>query len=1019
MHKHRERTFEDEIIEHLTANGWLLGEAGTYDRELALYPDDVIGWLQETQPQELAKVAKLHNGGAVQAVLMRLREVLDKEGSLRVLRRPFKHVSTRFEMCQFRPAQSFNPTTLARYGKVRCRVVRQLRYSLHNENAIDLVFFVNGIPVATAELKTDFTQHVKDAIAQYRRDRLPRDKATNRDEPLLQFGKRALVHFAVSTDEVWMTTWLDGSKTRFLPFNIGHDGGKGNPPNPDGYRTAYLWERVLQRDSLLNILGNFVHLEDKDSQGQPIVPPRLIFPRYHQWEAVNALVDAARREGPGQNYLIQHSAGSGKSNSIAWLAHRLASLHDADDRKIFSSVIVVTDRTVLDAQLQDTIYQFEHKEGVVVRITDESVKSAQLATALVNSAPIIIVTLQTFSFVLKEIRKHASLRARTFAVIADEAHSSQSGTAASALSSVLSAEQIEEDAEWSAEDLLLAEMEQRAEHRNISYFAFTATPKAKTLMRFGRYPFPDQPPSDENKPEAFHTYTMQQAIEEAFILDVLQNYTPYKLAFRLAHNGRDYDDAEVDRSAAMKGLMRWVRLHPYNISQKVMIIVEHFRANVMDLLDGHAKAMVVTGSRKEAVRYKLAIDAYLLDQGYRDLATLVAFSGEVNDPDSGPESFSEASMNPRLKGRDIREAFKTDNYQILLVANKFQTGFDQPLLCAMYVDKRLDGITAVQTLSRLNRTYPGKTTTYVLDFVNEPETILDAFRPYYKQAAIGSVTDPNVVHHLQAKLDEQRIYTEREIDAFVQAFLNPKGKQQALQAAIAPAVDRFRVRWRAATDDKDKKRQDELDLFRKDLLTFVRAYEFLSQIINYGDLDLEKRAIFFRHLAPLLETDRLHETIDLSGVKLTHYRLKDQGNQRLNLKDTDGNHALDAPTEIGSGAAYDPVKARLSEIIQKMNDLFEGDLSEADLLSFATHIRDKMLENPALKQQAASNTKEQFALGDFRKAMMNAVVTGMSNYQSMGKQVLSNERVREGFASVVLDIVYEALRSTPPPSSGQ
>jgi type I restriction enzyme, R subunit len=1020
MFKHRERTFEDEIVEHLTAHGWLMGDASKYNRELALYPDDVIGWLEDTQPQEVAKVEKLHNGGAAQAVLTRLREVLDKDGTLHVLRRPVKHVNARFEFCQFRPATSFNPATLERYAKVRCRVVRQVRYSLHNENAIDLVFFVNGIPVATAELKTDFTQHVKDAIAQYRKDRLPRDPVTNRDEPLLQFSKRALVHFAVSTDEVWMTTRLEGPQTRFLPFNIGHEEGADNPPNPDGYRTAYLWERVLQRDSLLNILGNFLHLERKereDSQGRKIVHESLIFPRFHQWEAVNKLVGAARTEGPGQNYLIQHSAGSGKSNSIAWLAHRLASLHDGDDRKIFNSVIVVTDRTVLDSQLQETIYQFEHKEGVVIRITDEGIKSAQLVTALINSAPIIIVTLQTFPFVLDAIRQQTSLRERTFAVIADEAHSSQTGSAASALSRVLASEQIEEGAELSVEDVLLADMEQRAEHANISYFAFTATPKSKTLMRFGRRPYPDQPPSDANKPDAFHTYSMQQAIEEGFILDVLQNYTPYKLAFRLAHRGKDYDDLEVDRSAAMKGLMQWVRLHPYNISQKVRIIVEHFRENVMTLLDGRAKAMVVTGSRKEAVRYKQAIDKYIQQQSY-NLATLVAFSGEVHDPDSGPDPFSETSMNPGLKGRDIREAFKTDEYQILLVANKFQTGFDEPLLCAMYVDKRLDGITAVQTLSRLNRVAPGKTTTYVLDFVNEPQTILDAFLPYYKQAKLGAVTDPNVVHEIQAKLDAQRIYTDSEIEAFVEAYLKQKGTQGAMQAAIAPAVDRFRVRWREATDARDKQRQDELDLFRTDLMTFVRAYEFLSQIINYGDLDLEKRTIFFRHLAPLLEIDRLHEAIDLSGVKLTHYKLKHQGAQQLRLRESDGDYRLDAPTEIGSGAVHDPVKARLTEIIQKLNDLFEGELSDADVLSFATHIRDKMIENPTLRQQAASNTKEQFALGDFRKAMMNAVVAGMSNYQSMGKQVLSNERVREGFATVLLDIVYEALRSPNQPGTG-
>jgi type I restriction enzyme R subunit len=776
---------------------------------------------------------------------------------------------------------------------------------------------------------------------------------------------------------------------------------------------------VLERESLLQILAGFAHLErteSEDERGRKVVKEALIFPRYHQWDAVNALVATARAEGPGHNYLIQHSAGSGKSNSIAWLAHRLASLHNAQDRKLFDSVIVVTDRTVLDAQLQDTIYQFEHKGGVVARIEAKAgVKSEQLAAALIDRTPIIIVTLQTFPFALDAIRTQASLRQRAFAVIADEAHSSQTGSAASALSKVLTTEQQEEGEEVSAEDLLLAEMEQRATHPNISFFAFTATPKAKTLMRFGRRPRPAEPPSETNLPQAFHVYTMQQAIEERYILDVLQNYTPYRLAFRLAHNGKDYDQAEVDQAAAMKGLMRWVRLHPYNISQKVQIIVEHFRENVQPLLDGHAKAMVVTASRKEAVRYKLAIDRYIREQGYANLATLVAFSDEVSDPDSGPAPFSEHSMNPGLKGRDIREAFKTDEYQVLLVANKYQTGFDQPLLCAMYIDKRLDGITAVQTLSRLNRTAPGKSATYVLDFVNDPADILAAFKPYYKRAELANVTDPNLIHALQNKIDDARIYTDSEIDAFVLVYLDPKGKQAAMQAALAPAVERFRVRWRAAQDAQDKRALDELELFRKDLASFVRLYDFLSQIIDYGDSDLEKRAIVFRHLLPLLATDRLPESIDLSSVELTHYRLKDQGARRLMLKEGGEEIKLNAPGEVGSGESRDPLRARLAEIIRKMNDLFEGELSDADLIGLMTHISERMIANPVLEQQAKNNSKEQFAMGDFPRVMMDEVVAGLDSYQSMVSQVLGNTRVREGFAQVLLDIVYEALREQPTP----
>jgi type I restriction enzyme, R subunit len=1044
MSKHKEGVFEDEVVEHLTAHGWLLGDVKAYNRELALYPDDVEDWLRETQPDEWAKVEKSHGVAAARdVVLQRLAEALDKEGSLHVLRRGFKHINARFEMCAFKPSQKLNPTTLERYGKVRCRVVRQVHYSLHNANSIDLVFFVNGIPAATAELKTDFTQTVQDAIKQYRKDRQPRDPQANADEPLLQFKKRCLVHFAVSTDEVYMATHLKGAQTTFLPFNQGHDEGAGNPPNPDGYSTAYLWEEVLQRDSWLDILGRFVHLEKKeeeDASGKKVIRESLIFPRFHQWQAVHQLLDAARQEGPGHDYLIQHSAGSGKSNSIAWVAHRLATLHDDNDARVFDTVIVVTDRNVLDSQLQETIYQFEHKTGVVVGIQDKGVKSEQLMDALLQNTPIIILTLQSFPAFLEyinllqgkseeqlaaffaqkqhkkkrtkaEIEKLSSLSKARFAVIADEAHSSQTGTAAGGLTKVLTSEQIEEGVEVSAEDMMLAAMEDRADHTNISYFAFTATPKARTLERFGRVPDPTQPPSAHNKPQAFHVYSMQQAIEENFILDVLKNYTPYKLAFKLAHNGQNYDEEQVDQSQALKSLMRWVRLHPHNISQKVAIIVEHFQCNVAHLLEGRAKAMVVTDSRKAAVRYKLAIDKYIQEKGYA-LGTLVAFSGEVPDPESGSEDFTESNMNPGLKGRDIRTAFAGDEFQILLVANKFQTGFNQPLLCAMYVDKRLDGITAVQTLSRLNRIYPAKDVTYILDFVNDPQDILAAFLPYYKTAELSGVTDPNEIHTLQSKLDGARFYTDSEVEAFARAFYDPKGKQGDLQAHIAPAVDRFKHAWKEAQEKKDKKKLDELEIFRKDLATFVRMYDFLSQIINYGDTALEGRSIFFRHLIPLLHTENLSKPIDLSAVHLTHYKLKHGGAQTLSLSTPDGGaEALLHPlTAAGSGVPQDPAKALLKEIISRMNEIFEGDLSDADLLNYASHVRDKMLENPLLEQQAHHNSKEQFALGDFKPALMNAVISGLDNYQEMAKQVLSNETAREGFAAVVLELVYNAFQ---------
>jgi type I restriction enzyme R subunit len=1005
---HKEIHFETDIVKHLAAHGWLEGDPAKYDRELALYPEDVIGWIKDTQPKAWAKLKVTHNGATEKTMLTRLAQVLDKEGSLSVLRRGFKDLSAKFDMCQFRPGQAINSETMERYQQVRCRVVRQVRYSLSNENSIDLVFFINGIPVATAELKTDFTQSIEDAKNQYRFDRVPREPGAKREEPLLAFKRRALVHFAVSTDEVWMTTELKGKNTFFLPFNLGDSGGSGNPANPEGYRTGYWWERTLQRDAWLNIIGRFVHLsreEKMTDEGKKVISEKLIFPRFHQWEAVTILLAAAKAEKAGQKYLIQHSAGSGKTNSIAWLAHQLSNLHDETNAKVFSSVVVITDRTILDQQLQDAIYQFEHKQGVVCRVTNDGVKSAQLAQALKDNVPIIIVTIQTFPFVLDAIQADTSLKNRTYAVIADEAHSSQTGATAKKLKQVLTAEQIMEGEEIGVDDLLVAEMASRPQPKSLSYFAFTATPKAKTLELFGRVPDPGKAPSVSNLPAPFHVYSMRQAIEEGFILDVLKNYTPYKLAFKLAHNGKDYDNDTVDKSDAMKSLMHWVRLHPYNIAQKVQIIVEHFTAHVAWRLDGKAKAMVVTSSRKEAVRYKLAIDKYIKSMGYKDLDTLVAFSGEVLDTESGPSPFTEPNMNTGLKGRDLREAFDSDEFQVLLVANKYQTGFDQPKLVAMYVDKKLASVAAVQTLSRLNRTCPGKDQTFVIDFVNDPEEIKAAFQPYFETAELVGVSDPNLIHDLQSKLDASKIYTPEEVDGLVVAFF--KNRQGDMQAKVAPAVDRYRVRFKDAIEANDMEAIDGLQMFRKDVAGFVRAYDFLSQIVDFADTDLEKRSIFFKHLLPWLKDERGHQQIDLSAVKLTHYKLSDKGKQAIKLEQNVEEYKLQPLTSLGSGTPHDPEAAMLAQIISKMNDLFEGDLTDNDLLALANHVGGKMMESEMLEQQAAANSKQQFgASPDYKAAMMESVVDGLDKYQEMAKQVLNSSRVQDGLSEILLEIVY-------------
>ncbi len=1030
---HREIHFETEICEHLAAHGWLYaeGDAAGYDRARALFPADVLAWVQETQPKAWDALTRNHGAQAAEVLLGRLRESLNQRGTLDVLRHGIELLGLRqpLALAQFKPALAMNPDILARYAANRLRVVRQVRYSLHNEKSIDLVLFLNGVPVATAELKTDFTQSVEDAVDQYRFDREPRPKGQGSAEPLLSFPHGALVHFAVSNMDVRMTTRLEGAATDFLPFNRGNNGAAGNPPHEQGgHRTAYLWERIWARESWLDILGRYL-VTQKDKKKQI---KKIIFPRFHQWDGTRQLLATVLEEGPGGKYLIQHSAGSGKTNSIAWSAHFLADLHNANHEKLFDTVLVVSDRNVLDSQLQDAIFDFERTAGVVATIKGEGgSKSGELAAALSGGKKIVVCTIQTFPHALKAVRELAATQGKRFAVIADEAHSSQTGEAAAKLKAVLSAEELrelEDGGEVSTEDLLAAQMATRAADKGITYVAFTATPKAKTLELFGRRPNPDLPASADNLPAPFHVYSMRQAIEEGFILDVLKNYTPYKLAFKLAHNGKELDDREVERSEALKGIMRWVRLHPYNISQKVQVVVEHFRENVAPLLNGKAKAMVVVGSRIEAVRWRLAVDKYIKEQGYK-IGTLVAFSGEVTDTQSGPEAFSETSktMNPNLKGQGIREAFDTAEYQILLVANKFQTGFDQPLLCGMYVDKRLAGIAAVQTLSRLNRAHPGKDTTYVVDFVNDPEDILEAFKAYYETAELANVTDPHLVFDLRMKLDAAGCYDEFEVNRVIEVEFNPKAKQSDLTGALEPVVSRLLQRYKSAQDrlkiakakedvQESEEAQNELNaliLFKHDMAEFQRMYAFLSQIFDYGNTAIEKRFIFYRRLLPLLEFGREREGIDLSKVILTHHNLKNQGKQSIALGGGD-TPKLTPLGAVGSGTVQEKEKARLGEIIAKVNDLFEGELTEDDRLVYVNNvIKGKLLESKTLVQQAANNTKEQFANSpDLSSELMNAIIDAFAAHSSMSKQALDSEGVRNGLKDILLGPaqLYEALR---------
>ncbi|MCC4289622.1 type I restriction endonuclease subunit R [Vreelandella aquamarina] len=1047
----REARFQQDIIEAMTAHGWKTGPASGFERASALYTEDLLGYVREAWPERWEKFCKANPQAPEQVFVQKVVRELERAGTLEVLRHGFKVPGVKFDLCSFQPDHGMNPVSLARYRANRLRVVPEVSYSPHAREGqynprLDLVLFVNGIPTATLELKSQFKQTVENAKRQYRQDRPIKDPVSRKPEPLLTFKRGALVHFAVSQDEVAMTTKLAGKDTYFLPFNRGtEEGGAGNPPAPDeaSYATGYLWEEVFAPDAWLKVLGRFLHLEKKTSEdfhGRRTTKETLIFPRYHQWEVVNRLVQTTLAEGPGQRYLVQHSAGSGKSNSIAWAAHQLANLYAEDGKKLFNSVIVVTDRTVLDSQLQDTIYQFEHAHGVVRPITRDignQSKSEQLAEALASNTRIIIVTIQTFPALFDALDKRPQLAEGNYAVIADEAHSSQTGSSASKLKALLAAagETAEGDEdEISAEMMLDAAVASRRPSERISYYAFTATPKAKTLELFGRAPDPDLPPSADNKPEPFHLYSMRQAIEEGFILDVLRNYVTYSTAWKLAHS--DGEEQEVDSKKASRTLAKWVRLHPYNIAQRVEVIVEHYRDNVRHLLDGQAKAMVVTASRQEAVRYQLAMRRYIEERGYADVHPMVAFSGSVPPDEEIPEEVTETSqlLNPGLKGRDLAEAFDTDDYNVMIAANKFQTGFDQPKLCAMYVDKKLRDVDCVQTLSRLNRLFPGKQT-FILDFYNDEQEILDAFAPYYRKAELSDVSDPNVVYDLQRTLDASGIYHWSEVEAFAKAFFDPKAPASSLSYYCRPAQDRFKQRYRLTLeqlqtwkearqiaeqngDDKGLKRaeqelkeagttRDELDLFRKNLQSFVRTYEFLSQIVTFDDPELEQLCVFARHLHPLLRTDRLleEESIDVSELELTHYRLTKREEKRLRLEEAEGDYGLTPVSEVGSGKPHDPEKQRLAEIIDRLNDLYGAEVSDDDKLHFANGIADRIERDEAVMAQVRNHSEGQVMHGLFPKRVTEAVLDAMSDHEKLSMPLLEDEETGRQFALLILKLL--------------
>lgn len=1010
---HKEENFEDTIDRELQElSGYDKGNSDDYDPETALFPTEIIKFIQKTQPQVWSRLASTSGGDTQQNIIDSLVKELKSRGMLEVLRNGFKCYGKKLKVAYFQPNTGMNPDTLELYKKNRLTFTRQVK--IKTGRIPDIIISLNGLPVATIELKNPLTgQTYNNAIHQYSKERDPKD-------PLFVFKQRCLVHFAVDTEQIWMTTKLAGDDTYFLPFNQGNNNGAGNPLGEnETYRTSYFWRDILEKDSLLEILARFLHVKTQEIK-IPTDPPEsplgrgtyyktretLIFPRYHQLDVVRKLIAHTKQHQAGHNYLIQHSAGSGKSNSIAWLAHRLANLHDSQDNKIFHTVIVITDRTVLDQQLQDTIYQFEHKAGVVQKI-DENTQ--QLAKSLSDGVPIIISTIQKFPFITQAIqtleKKGQKIDIDTvdkrFAIIVDEAHSSQTGETANELRKILNKDGIEaavaaqllddEDEELSddAKAKLYREQLKRTKQPNLSYFAFTATPKYKTLLVF------DEPGESGTAP--FHRYTMRQAIEEGFIHDVLANYTCYQRYYELVRISEQNPD--LPRRQAAKAIARFVELHPHNITQKVEIIIEHFRNHTRHKIGGRAKAMVITRSREHAVRYKLAFDKYIKEKNYSDIKSLVAFSGSVALEELPDEKFTEVSLNNGIKSQEIPDKFAGDEYQVLLVANKFQTGFDQPLLHTMFVDKRLAGVQAVQTLSRLNRTITGKTDTFVLDFVNSPEDIYAAFKPYYEETPIGAAADPQQLNDLSYQLYHWQFFTSEDVDRWCEIWFRPKtsltgGEHQKINALLDPVVEQYKTLA-----------DEEQEQFKTQLTSFANLYLFLAQIIPYQDSDLEKLYAYGRALLKKLPRKAKDPQVNLAGdIELKFYRLEKVSEGKIDLQEGEA-EALEGAKEVGT--RQPDIAVQLSQLIDTLNQRFATDFTPADQLFF-DQIEAAAVEINAIEQAALVNTKENFA-PVLERYLEDLFLQRMAGNEKIFIEVMNNAELRQIVFQNLLTRIYEKI----------
>jgi type I restriction enzyme R subunit len=969
---HREQVVQDHLLAKLIAGeGYILRDAKLhYDRSLAMDKSLVLQFIQSTQPDEWMKLVGHYTAAAEDTFFKQLEKSLKDRGLLDVLRQGIKIVpGIKFAICYFRPASGLEPKRVSEYEGNILSVMKEVEYSERHAGRLDVVLYLNGLPIATMEAKNLLTgSNFRHAEKQYRKDRAPAG------EPLLTFKRGALVHFALDEDNVSMTTRLQNGRTRFLPFNRGRDGGAGNPDIEDEFRVAYLYgvgewgAAIFSRAVLLDIIGRFIHLDTSDKAEV------LIFPRFQQLDAVRRLMAHAGQFGSGCNYLIQHSAGSGKSNTIGWLAHHAINLHDASDKAVFNTVIIVTDRIVLDRQLQSTVSQFEQTRGVVRKIDGTS---KQLKEAIAKGARIIVTTIQKFSTEhLKEISGQGD---RAFAVIVDEAHSSQSGKSAQAMTDALTREA---DSSDDIEDIIAAYQKARGPQANISFFAFTATPRNVTLERFGTK-------GSDGLPHPFHLYSMRQAIEEGFILDVLQNYMTYKAYYELEKAIED--DPQLSGRRGQRRVARYANLHPTAIGQKVEIIVEHFRRHVAKMLDGQAKAMIVTGSRDHALRYFFGVREYIKAQGYNDLRALVAFSGELTlDGQTYSEAdltgFAETELPGRFDGYKPDGTPYPEQYQILIVAEKYQTGFDQPKLCAMYVDRKLAGLQAVQTLSRVNRTRPGKDQTFVLDFQNSIEDIQDAFRPYFEVTALEANSDPNLVYDLEGRLFKFAYLDKDEIERFAATYYKGPldgGDRARLEGLVRQAVARFE------TDD-DEGRQEE---FRQLLRSYMRFYSFIAQVMKLEDTSLEKLYSYGAWLARLLPNREIPPEVEITDdmLRLQRFKIvqKEEGEASLAPGDT---AALSAISEFGAKPYTEDEKKELSEIVKAFNERHGTQFTEADMIRFE-QVNAEILD-AGLSEMLLNNPPD-VVYGAFAQAFFQGAIRMFQRDNEMRNIVLTDATARD------------------------